>query len=129
MIRKHGVKIDELFFVMQGSFGLYTKYAFRDLRYSLPPFCMMRRHTTYGDYQILFDLYPNMDLKTVPSANIKNAEVEAYMQHSDDLDQDEYHVMVLHAEILRNLCYLYPRTCKSLKYRAIDRRNFFMKAM
>ena len=64
MVHRHGVKMDEMFFMVQGGFGLSAKYANRDPRYPMPPATVMRRHTTYGDYQILFNLFPNMDLKT-----------------------------------------------------------------
>ena len=37
--------------------------------------------------------------------------------------------MCLQAETLRGLCELYPKTGVSLKYRALDGRNFFMKTM
>ena len=37
--------------------------------------------------------------------------------------------MVLDGEIFANLCHLYPETAKSLKFRALDRRNFFLKHM
>ena len=37
--------------------------------------------------------------------------------------------MVLDGEIFGNLCNLYPETAKSLKFRALDRRNFFLKHM
>ena len=37
--------------------------------------------------------------------------------------------MCLSSQVLNNLCELFPNTAKSLKYRALDRRNFFLKAM
>lgn len=37
--------------------------------------------------------------------------------------------MVLDAEKLVNLCGLYPKTATSMKYRALDRRNYFMYHM
>lgn len=37
--------------------------------------------------------------------------------------------MCLDAEHFNQLCYLYPKTATSLKYRALDRRNFFLKTM
>ena len=63
MIHRNGVKMNELFFTMQGGFGLYNKLK-SDPRRPMPPFIVMGSHTTYGDYQLLFDLYPNMDFKT-----------------------------------------------------------------
>ena len=37
--------------------------------------------------------------------------------------------MVLGANTFNELCYLYPKTAVSLKYRSLDRRNYFLKTM
>ena len=37
--------------------------------------------------------------------------------------------MVLNAEKFIELCYLYPKTAVTLKYRALDRRNYFLNIM
>ena len=37
--------------------------------------------------------------------------------------------MVLNSEKLLELCYLYPSTATTLKYRSLDRRNFWLKQM
>ena len=39
-----------MFFLMEGGFGLYSKYYLDDPRKPLPPFIVMRRHMIYGDY-------------------------------------------------------------------------------
>ena len=64
MVHRNGIKMNELFFIMQGGFGLCNKLANDNPKNLMPPFIVMGRHTTYGDYQLLFDLYPNMDFKT-----------------------------------------------------------------
>ena len=58
--------MDELFFILEGGFGLHNPLK-NDPRRPLPPFIVMGSNITYGDYQILFDLYPNMDFKTYNS--------------------------------------------------------------
>ena len=56
----------------------------------------MRRHTTYGDYPVLFDLLPNMDLKTYnPGSHFRLEEANQYLRKTGDCDVDEYVVMVL----------------------------------
>ena len=62
----------------------------------MPPFLVMRRHTTYGDYPVLFDLLPNMDLKTYnPGSHFRLEEANQYLRKTGDCDVDEYVVMVL----------------------------------
>ena len=46
-----------------------------------------------------------------------------------ELEADEFVVMCLAAEKFKKLCSLFPKTEQSLKYRALDRRNFFLKTM
>ena len=63
MVNRHGIKMSEMFFVVQGGFGLYNTVK-NDPRVSILPVVVIGSHKTYGDYQLLFDLYPNMDFKT-----------------------------------------------------------------
>jgi len=37
--------------------------------------------------------------------------------------------MVLDADIMRDLCELYPETESNLKFRSLDRRTYFLKHM
>ena len=127
MVHRHGVKMRELFFCVRGGFGLYNKYCQADPRRPVPPFAVIASVKTHGDYQLLFDLYPNMDFKTYVH-DFRHAAVENYLRQ-EDFDATEYVVMELDADIFQELCQLYPRTCTSLKYRALDRRNFFLKTM
>ena len=48
---------------------------------------------------------------------------------SQDLNAEEYVVMCLDADKLRDLAELYPATADSLKYRGLERRQFFQKEM
>ena len=63
MIFENGVKMTELCFITAGTFGLYNKKQ-RNPTDPLPPFVVLPRHRVYGDYQILYDLYPTMDFRT-----------------------------------------------------------------
>ena len=116
-----------MFFCVAGGFGLFHKLARDDPRRPIPPFALIKSGKTYGDYQILFDLYPNFDFKTYVTDH-RQTHVETHLT-KNDMESKEYVVMTLSAEVIRDLCNLYPRTRLSLEYRAIDRRNFFLKTM
>ena len=47
----------------------------------------------------------------------------------EDLEATEYVVMALSDSIFDFACNLYPKTAKSLKYRALDRRNYYLRHM
>ena len=87
---------------------------------------LLPRHTVYGDYQILFDLYPNCDFSTyVPDERFpEEKSFYAHMQLPDeDLEPEgEYVLMQVEASRLKNLCELYPETSDNLRYRSLDRR-------
>ena len=63
MVHQKGLKMQELFFITKGVFGLYNHIKERQVT-QLPPFIVLSSCSVFGDYQILFDLYPNMDFKT-----------------------------------------------------------------
>ena len=86
----------------------------------MPPFMALPPGKTFGDYQILFDLFPNFDFKTY----VPQDETD---RHS--FQDIEYSVMCLSTKVMKHLCWLYPSTAMSLKYRALDRRNYFLKTM
>ena len=46
-----GKKVRELYFIQEGSVGLYDKAVNEN-----PPFLILPKHSVFGDYQILFDL-------------------------------------------------------------------------
>ena len=48
---------------------------------------------------------------------------------AQDLYTEDYIVMCLDANKLIDLCDLYPATAESLKYRGLDRRQFFINEM
>ena len=45
----------------------------------------------------------------------------------EDLEAEIYVVMCLDSEKLLDLCELYPRTAQDMKYRALDRRAYFLR--
>ena len=81
---------------------------------------ILQRYTIYGDYQILLDLKPNMILRTLNNDQ-RLADVLSQIPQSD-LNSEEYVVMCLDADKLRDLAELYPATADSLKYRGLERR-------
>ena len=115
----NGHKLNEMCFIMEGPFGLYSTVQ-RDPTRLQPPFVVLQRHTVYGDYQILLDLKPNMVLRTLVHDN----RLEHIMSQipKEDLTCEEYVVMCLDAEKLQDLAELYPATADSLKYRGLERR-------
>jgi len=46
-----------------------------------------------------------------------------------DPNDSDFVTMVLAADIFLDLCSLYPETEKTLKWRALDRRHYFLKHM
>ena len=75
----------------------------------------------------MFDLYPNMDFKTYVS-DFRHSLVHQLLK-KEDQESTEFEVMVLDSSKLMELCYLYPSTAVTLKYRALDRRNYWLKEM
>ena len=113
MVHKNGIKMSDLFFCVAGGFGLFHKLARSDPRRPIPPFCLIRSGKTYGDYQILFDLYPNFDFKTYVTDH-RRTNIEKKYLTERDIESKEYVVMTMDAERLRDLCNLYPKTRLSL---------------
>ena len=113
------------FFITQGLFALTNKIKINPSK-PYRPFLLLPRHTVYGDYQILFDLYPNCDFRTyVPDPKFpEERSAYAHLQLPDeDLEPEgEYVLMQVEASILKNLCELYPETSDNLRYRSLDRR-------
>ena len=68
-----------------------------------------------------------MDFKTYVFDE-RHTGITSYLKKAD-FEANEYVVMVLDKDIFYQLCDLYPKTCTSLKYRALDRRNFFLRTM
>ena len=56
----------EIFFTMEGSFGLYHPTLKIKGKYAMEqPAILMPRYSVYGEYQLLFDLYPRMELASM----------------------------------------------------------------
>ena len=126
MICQNGIKMTELYFICEGTFGLFTS-KYKEETKRLPPFMVLPKYRIYGDYQILHDLFPNFDFATYMYDQRDNEVNERIAR--EDINVETYVVMCLDAEKLEDLCELYPMTAKSLKIRALDRREFFLKEM
>ena len=126
MICQNGIKMTELYFICEGTFGLYSCKKINRTRH-LPPFAVIPKNRVYGDYQILYDVLPNFDFKTYKQ-DLRDTHVNERLS-KDDLCVDMHVVMCLDGEKLLDLCELYPMTAQSLRYRSLDRRAFFLKEM
>jgi len=56
MVHKAKIKMEEVYFLSQGQFGLFNEQCDRDARRPLPPFMLVNVGKSVGDYQVLFDL-------------------------------------------------------------------------
>ena len=55
-------KMTEIYFTIEGSFALYhPNLKIKGQHEIQQPAVLMPRHAVYGDYQLLFDLYPRME--------------------------------------------------------------------
>ena len=124
MICQSGIKMTELYFVCEGTFGLYNSHHSKATQ-RLPPFMVLPKYRIYGDYQILHDLLPNVDFRTY-QYDFRDSHVNQLLD-KEDVQVETYVVMCLDGDKLLDLCELYPMTATSLKYRALDRRAFILK--
>ena len=124
-IAKSTLPMNYFFFITQGLFALTNKIKINPSK-PYRPFLILPRNTVYGDYQILFDLYPNCDFRTyVPDSKFpeEKANYENIGLPDEDIEPEgEYVLMQVESSILKNLCELYPETSDNLRYRSLDRR-------
>ena len=118
----------EIFFTMEGSFALYHPTLKVKGKHEIEqPAILMPRHAVFGEYQLLFDLYPRIEFcpfvpnNKTPAEDIKQLGSDAYV--------DEYRVMCLDGEVFLNLCNLYPQTAESLKIQGLKKRKMFMSIL
>ena len=87
----------------------------------------MPRHAVFGDYQLLFDLYPRMEFcpfipnRTTPPHFLEDL--------GEDAEVDEFSVMCLEGDVFMDLCELYPQTASSLKIQSLKKRKLFMNCL
>lgn len=89
----------ELIFTLEGAFGIYpTKIKpFKgQLEADEQPAVLVTRHNVFGDYQLLFDLYPHMEF--CPFRPNMHTEKEIVQELGPDGNVDEWRVMCLAAE-------------------------------
>ena len=128
-----GTHVENLMFIMQGVFALTNKVKINPTTYHRP-FMLLARNSIFGDYQILFDLYINFDFRTYVTIPAEEALIEGLVQQKIVQEEDieevgEYVTMVLEADKLKELCELYPETESNLKWRSLDRRNYYLTYM
>lgn len=93
--------MSQIYFVIEGAFGLYhptLKVKGNFGKKDVEPAVLMPRHTVYGDYQLLFDLYPLMDLcPFLPSSTTPQEIVEDL---GEDAKVDYFKCMCLNVDVL-----------------------------
>ena len=127
MLYPHSNKMSDLLFITQGIFALTNKEKVNPTK-PYRPFLLLPRNTIYGDYQILFDLYLNIDFRTyveIPD----ETELFAHLPAEDTEKDGEYVFMCVPAESVKDLCDLYHATSETIKYKSLDRRHYYMKCM
>ena len=99
---------------MEGSFALYHPQLKIKGKHEIEsPAILMPRHAVFGEYQMLFDLYPRIEFcPFVPNSKTPK---ETIKDLGDDAYVEEYRAMCLDGEVFLNLCKLYPQTAESLK--------------
>ena len=126
---RHQYKMTELYFICEGSFGIYhptlkIKGGSPDLD---QPAVLLPRHTVFGDYQILFDTYPRMELS--PFFIRKKTSEQIIYELGIEAEVEELGVMCLKSETLNELCDLYPQTAETLKIEGLRKRKLFLDCL
>ena len=102
-------KMEHVFFTLEGVFGLYHPTLKIKGRASIDqPAVALTRYTVFGDYQLLFDLYPRMEF--CPLQPNYEMSKDVVKQLGEDLNVEEHRVMCLEADKFKDLCELYPQT-------------------
>ena len=83
---------------MQGFFALTNKQLVNPTT-PYRPFILLPRHTIFGDYQILFDLYVNYDFRTYVTIKEEEHLIANYSEE-DISESGEYVVMMVDASKL-----------------------------
>ena len=121
-------KVMEIYFTLEGAFGIFNpklKPWKGQPQADEQPAVLLPRHTVFGDYQLLFDLYPRMEFcpfspgQCTSKANMKELGADGKVS--------EWRAMCLAAEDFEELCELYPDTAESLKVQGLMKRKMFMK--
>lgn len=87
----------------------------------------MPRYSVFGEYQLLFDLYPRMEF--CPFVPGKTTSRETLEELGADGDVEEFRVMCLSSDDFEELCDLYPGTAESLKIQGLKKRKLFMDCL
>ena len=121
-------KMMELFFTMEGAFGLYhPTLKIKGKAQIDQPALLMVRYGVFGDYQLLFDLYPRIEL--CPYVPSRDTDPEVLKSIGEDAEIEEFRVMCLAEDEFHDLCELYPMTRESLKIQGLKKRKMFMNCL
>ena len=115
----------QMYFIIGGGFGLYNPAVKeKGTHTNNNPFVIMKRHSIFGDYQLMFDLYPMMQFSPFGHSNITPKSVIAKL--GEDAEVDVHNVMCLEGEIFENLCDLYPDSKQTIAHASLKKRKLFM---
>ena len=121
-------KMVEIYFTMEGSFGCYHPTLKIKGKHEIEePAILMPRHGVFGDYQLLFDLYPRMEF--CPFVPGRTTDAQTLKDLEQDGEVEEFRVMCLSADDFNQLCDLYPQTQESLKILGLKKRKMFMQIL
>jgi hypothetical protein len=124
-----GRVITEMSFICKGSIGVCDKLG-------RGPHLILPKGSFFGDYQIFFDLksaytfktlWPNDYSKYLPQDDSSGDDDE--VKPSDKVDENNTFCMCVKKNFLLELCELYPETAINLKFRALERRHFYIREM
>ena len=70
-LEKPQYKMNQIYFIIEGSFAVYNPSAKRKgMIENNVPFTIFKRHYVFGDYQLVFDLFPMCEFSPyVPNHN------------------------------------------------------------
>ena len=128
VIMRPEYKLEYMYFTIVGAFGIFHPNLKVKGRAAMEtPAVALARSSVFGDYQLLFDLYPRVEL--APFTMNKSISKLVRQQLGEDLLVEEYGVMCIVAETFMKLCELYPESAEVLKVKSLKKRLLFMQCL
>ena len=121
VIARPGYRLEEMIFITRGSLGLYNtltdqKWPGIQVR-EQTPFTIMPAGSIWGDYQLLFDLSPVVEVRPfIPNNGTTIDILQQVEQFDGGIEPEFYETMCLRKDRLAQLCDLFPKTANTLKY-------------
>ena len=87
----------------------------------------MKRFSVFGEYQLVFDLYPMCEFSPyIPSYNTSE---EVVNQLGEDAEVKTFNVMCLEDEKFEELCELYEDSKTTIAHNGLQKRKLFMEVL